>query len=130
MKFLDAYWLSYIKEKNNYHSFSSDYSCIIAEFQKWDIGLVVYVTVVTQWLTMMGAGFRCSGVQVQKSMLFSSTHLENTGDLSFLQHRNVALRCFIKLGDKENGGLERSYVPVYLMRGAELTVPIPGSEGA
>lgn len=67
---------------------------------------------------------------LQKSVLFSSTHLENRGDLSFLQHRNVALRCFIKLGDKENGNLERSYVPVCLTRGAELTIPIPGSEGA
>lgn len=44
----------HILRKKNYHSFSSDYSCIIPEFQKWDIGNMVCVTV---------AGFRCSGVQ-------------------------------------------------------------------
>lgn len=43
---------------------------------------------------------------LQKSVLFSNMHLENTGDLSFLQCRNVALRCFIKLGGTEKGGLE------------------------
>lgn len=67
---------------------------------------------------------------LQKSLLFSNTDLENTGDLSLLQRGNVALRCFINLGDKENGGLEESYVHLCLVRGAELMIPIPVSEGA
>lgn len=61
---------------------------------------------------------------------FSNMLLENTGNLLLLQRGNVALRCFINLGDKENGDLEESCLHLGLVRGAELTIPVPVSEGA
>lgn len=70
MEFTDAQWFSYIKEKNNYHSFNSDYSCIIPEFQKWDIGHMVYVTVARGWWAMGLDALECN--LLQKSMLFSN----------------------------------------------------------
>lgn len=61
---------------------------------------MVYVTVAHGWVQMLWSA-TCSRNPCSFPKL-----MENTGDLSFLKCGNIALRCFIKLGGKENGGLE------------------------